>query len=340
MAEFREGRGQEARPSSPMRERMREQYSRQNSFTPPGAGQNSYAPPTLAGSRADGSYVPQQAGFGGIQSYMSGPMPGARPGYEYQDDPRGGPPLGTVGDLRGGPPAPSYSPSGPNDGGYGFDRMASLGTWSELIAGGIVDTPYIEQEAERRKLEIDRQMDNQLAQLESQCQEQSASIKQQAEYHTQMAEKQIEGHKRQHLAQVARQAELQSYAIVQKAEMEKGRLGQEAYRALSQQSEREKAAILHAAMRKAEDVWRQSQRQLMEEAQRAKANIDVEAQRQAHDIEKEAREAVSRVYVSPQAALGNGSPFGLPSGASPMGSFSPPPTATMERPPGYGSREY
>ena len=43
-----------------------------------------------------------------------------------------------------------------------------FGTWNELIAGGVVDRSYIEQEAERRKQEIDRAMDNQLAQLEAQ----------------------------------------------------------------------------------------------------------------------------------------------------------------------------
>merc|ERR1719183_831143 len=121
----------------------------------------------------------------------------------------------------------------PNDGGYGFERIAGLGTWSELIAGGVVDRPYIEQEAERRKQEIDRAMDNQMAQLENHCAEKCASIKQQAEYHAQMAEKQIENHKRQNLGQIARQAELQAYAILQKAEMEKSRIGQEAYRALA-----------------------------------------------------------------------------------------------------------
>merc|ERR1719352_1137515 len=192
----------------------------------------------------------------------------------------------------------AYGQGLPSDGSFGLDRVAGLGTWSELIAGGVVDRPYIEQEAQRRKQEVDRAMDNQLALLENHCMEQCASIKQQAEYHTQMAEKQIEGHKRQHLAQIARQAELQSFAIVQKAEMEKGRLGQEAYRALSQQTEREKAAVLHDAMRKAEDVWLQSQRSLMEQAQKAKADIDVQAQRRSADIEREAREAVSRIYIS------------------------------------------
>merc|ERR1711879_726465 len=121
---------------------------------------------------------------------------------------------------------------------------------------------------------------------------------------------------------IARQAELQGYAIVQKAEMEKGRLGQEAYRALAQQSEREKAAVLHEAMRKAEDVWRHSQRALLEQAQKAKADIDVQAQRRAMDIEKDAREAVSRVYISPQGPLGPGAPVLVgPATVTPLGSF-------------------
>merc|ERR1719324_849332 len=226
---------------------------------------------------------------------------------------------------RGASPMPLWRPSVegfPNDGGFGMDRTGGLGSWSELIAGGIVDRPYIEQEAERRKQEVDRQMDNQLAQLESHCQEQCASIKQQAEYHAQMAEKQIENHKRQHLGQVARQAELQAYSILQKAEMEKARLGQEAYRALAQQSEREKASVLHDAMRKAEDVWRHSQRALMEQAQKAKADIDVQAQRRTTDIEKEAREAVSRVYLSPQGPLGPGAPALVGRATvTPLGSF-------------------
>merc|ERR1719352_2079675 len=198
----------------------------------------------------------------------------------------------------------AYGQGLPSDASFGIDRVAGLGTWSELIAGGVVDRPYIEQEAERRKQEVDRAMDNQLSLLENHCMEQCASIKQQAEYHTQMAEKQIEGHKRQHLAQITRQAELQSFAITQKAESEKGRLGQEAYRALSQQTEREKAAVLHDAMKRAEDVWRYSQRSLLEQAQKAKVDIDVQAQRRAMDIEKEAREALGRVYIAPYGAIG------------------------------------
>merc|ERR1712187_1081262 len=135
-----------------------------------------------------------------------------------------------------------------------------------------------------------------------QCQEQRASIQQQAEYHTQMAERQIESHKRQNLAHLSRQEELQAYAILQRAETEKGRLGQEAARALSQQSEREKAAVLHDAVRKAEDIWRQSQRALLEQAQKAKADIDAQAHQRTADIEREVRQAVSRVYISPQGA--------------------------------------
>jgi len=278
------------------------------------SAQNSYSPSATPGTKADGAYVPQGAGSGGIQSFLPPPVPGARPGQEFLGEKGGEKPPGTEAAAPYMGPGLNRSSMAPFDAGFGMDRTAGLGSWSELIAGGVVDRPYIEQEAERRKQEIDRQMDNQLAQIESQCQEQTASIKQQADYHTQMAEKQIEGHKRQHLAQVARQAELQGYAIVQKAEMEKGRLGQEAYRALAQQSEREKAAVLHEAMRKAEDVWRHSQRALMEQAQKAKADIDVQAHRRATDIEKEAREAISRVYLSPNGALGvGGGPLDGPS---------------------------
>lgn len=302
-------------------------------------GQDSFAPPMLGGARADSAYVPNASGLGGTQSFMPSPVPVARPGMEFMSQSMSPAPSYVAPPLPSGPigsfvPAPL--PTGlvgpgvprdgasfvPNDGGYGFDRIVGLGTWSELIAGGVVDRPYIEQEAERRKQEIDRHLDNQMAQMETHCQEQCSSIKQQAEYHTQMSEKQIEQHKRQHLAQIARQAELQSYAILQKAEMEKGRLGQEAYRALAVQSEREKAAVLHEAMRKAEDLWRHQQRALMEQAQKAKADIDVQAQRRAMDIEKDAREAVSRVYISPQGPLASGQPVLVgPATVSPLGSF-------------------
>merc|ERR1712014_514063 len=145
-------------------------------------------------------------------------------------------------------------------------------------------------------------------------------IQQQAEYHTQMAERQIESHKRQNLAHVSRQAELQAYAIIQRAETEKGRLGQEAARALSQQSEREKAAVLHDSIRKAEEIWRQSQRALLEQAQKAKADIDAQAHQRTADIEREARQAVARVYISPHSAM---APIGAPSFTS---SYAPVPT--------------
>mmetsp|Transcript_8320 Transcript_8320/g.22544 ORF Transcript_8320/g.22544 Transcript_8320/m.22544 type:complete len:242 (-) Transcript_8320:18-743(-) len=192
---------------------------------------------------------------------------------------------------------------------------AGFGPWNELIANGVVDQRYIEQEAERRKQEIDRAMDNQLAQLESRCEEQRCSIRQQAEYHTQMAERQIQGHMRQHQAHVTRQAEIQAYAILQRAEIEKGRLGQEAARALSQQSEREKALVLHNAMRKAEDMWRDSQRALLQQAQKAKVEIDSEAAQRTAGIEQQVREAVSRVYLSPHSPM---SPLGYPAFAGPF----------------------
>lgn len=288
----------------------------------------SFTPPAFNGARSESSYMPHDtAGFGGaggLQSSLPPPVPNARPGFEYLNMP---PPTTSPGGAEAYTAGLAYGKGLPNDGGYGFDRIAGLGTWSELIAGGIVDRPYVEKEAERRKQEIDRAMDNQLAQLENQCQDQCASIKQQAEYHAQMAEKQIENHKRQHLGQVARQAELQAYSILQKAETEKARLGQEAYRALAQQSEREKASVLHDAMRKAEDVWLQSQRSLMEQAQKAKADIDVQAQRRAADIEREAREAVSRIYISPQGPLGASGPMVGPLSApqfdAPEGSQGP-----------------
>lgn len=187
-----------------------------------------------------------------------------------------------------------------------------LGTWSELIAGGVVDKDYIEQEAERRKQEIDRAMDAQIARLEDQCQEHRSSIVQQAEYHTQMAEKQIEGHKRQHIANVTRQAELQAYSILQRVEIEKGRLGQEAARALTRRSEHEKATLLHESVRRTEEVWRQSQRALLEQAQKSKAEIDLQTQRRTADVEREVREAVSRLYLSPHSPM---APVGTPHAA-------------------------
>lgn len=280
----------------------------------------------------------------GNRSFAPPPGPPGPPG------PSGPPgPLGSLGPSIGSfppnvfgaatPPAPfgvhpgglhAAAPPPEPSGGSAF------GTWSELIAGGVVDRSYIEAEAERRKQEIDRSMGNQLAQLETQCQEQSSSIQQQAEYHTQMAEQQIETTKRQHLAHVTRQAELQAYAIVQRAEMEKGRLGQEACRALSMQSEREKAAVMHDAMRKAEEMWRQSQRALLEQAQKQKAEIDSKAQKRTSDIEREVRQAVSRVYISPHSPMAPtpGAGSGMSSGIAPgsgipgYGSFVPAPSAS------------
>ncbi|CAE8607665.1 unnamed protein product [Polarella glacialis] len=206
-------------------------------------------------------------------------------------------------------------------GGFGgLSAPAGLGTWGELIAVGVVDRAYIEKEAERRKKEIDRATDKQLADMENECMEQRSTIQQQAEYHTQMAEKQIEGHKRQHQAHIMRQAEIQAYAILQRADMEKGSLGHEAARALSIQSEREKAAIQYEAMQKAEDMWRQSQRALLEQAQKAKLDIELQAKKRTEDVEQQVREAVSRVYISANTA----NPVGLP--AQGPRSFVPEPT--------------
>lgn len=213
-------------------------------------------------------------------------------------------------------PAP---PSVAAGSGYGLANGlgANLGQWSELIASGVVDREYIEQETARRKQEVDRNLDAQLVQLENGYEEQKQSIQQQAEYHLQMAERQIETHKRQHLAHVTRQAELQAYSITQRAEMEKGRLGQEAARALSQVSEREKSAVLYEATRRAEEVWRESQRALLEKAQKAKQEIDGQASRRMADIEQEVREAVSRVYV------GSNTPCIASTGYRSAGAFTP-----------------
>jgi len=101
--------------------------------------------------------------------------------------------------------------------------------------------------------------------------------------------------------------------------MEKGRLGQEACRALSQRSEQEKAVVMQDAVRKAEDVWRQSQRALLEQAQKAKQQIDSQAQNRISDIEREARQAVGRVYISPNSPMG-GMPPQSPGAMNP-GSF-------------------
>jgi len=198
---------------------------------------------------------------------------------------------------------------------------SGFGTWNELIVGGVVDRPYVEAEAERRKQDIDRAMENQIVMLENQSQEQRESIVKQAEYHLQMADRQIDNHKRQHLAHVSRQAELQAYSILQRAEMEKGRLGQEAARALQQHSEREKAVVAHDAMRQAEDVWRESQRALLEQAHRKKGEIDAVATRRAEEIDHQMKQAFSRVYISPHSPV---SPAMSPamSPGSPMASFA------------------
>jgi len=224
----------------------------------------------------------------------SGPPSGARgvEGGSFLPHANGSP-------LNGGMRGPALDPA---CGGNVSGLPSGFGTWNELIAGGVVDRSYIEQEAERRKQEIDRAMEDQVVQLENQCQEQRTSIQQQAEYHTQMAERQIESHKKQHQTHVTRQAEIQAYSILQRADMEKGRLGQEAARALSQQSEREKAVVLHDAMRKAEDVWRESQRALLEQAQKKKAEIDLQAKKRTEEIEAAVRQAVSKVYISPHNA--------------------------------------
>eukprot|EP00747_Dinoflagellata_sp_TGD_P032771 gnl/TRDRNA2_/TRDRNA2_136201_c0_seq1.p1 gnl/TRDRNA2_/TRDRNA2_136201_c0~~gnl/TRDRNA2_/TRDRNA2_136201_c0_seq1.p1 ORF type:complete len:311 (+),score=68.64 gnl/TRDRNA2_/TRDRNA2_136201_c0_seq1:33-935(+) len=287
----------------------------------PGApGGGSYLPPTAP----PGNASPMPGGPYPPQSMLPSPLASQPPysagfnSYAQPPGPGQGPYAGGAGYSAGlafseGSGRPGAAAAGPSGGGGSFNGLGNLGTWNELIAGGVVDKHYIEQEAERRKQEIDRALDIQLAQLESSHQEQKNSVQQQAEYHTQMAERQIESHKRQHIAHITRQAEMQALAILQRAEMEKGRLGQEACRALSAQSEKEKATVLHEAMRKAEDVWRQSQRTLLEQAQKAKSEIDTQAQRRTADIEREARQAVSRIYISPMSP---NAPVGAPAFSS------------------------
>eukprot|EP00747_Dinoflagellata_sp_TGD_P084616 gnl/TRDRNA2_/TRDRNA2_162581_c0_seq1.p1 gnl/TRDRNA2_/TRDRNA2_162581_c0~~gnl/TRDRNA2_/TRDRNA2_162581_c0_seq1.p1 ORF type:complete len:540 (-),score=77.15 gnl/TRDRNA2_/TRDRNA2_162581_c0_seq1:166-1785(-) len=199
-----------------------------------------------------------------------------------------------------------------------FQDFTAFGTWNELIAGGVVDRSYIINEANRRKQEIDRKMDQQNALLETEYQEKRTSILAQAEHHTKLAEKQIDSHQKQHMQHVTRQAELQAYAILQRAEAEKGRLGQEACKLIASQLEKEKAKVQHDAMCRAEDVWRQSQRALLEQAQKVQAEIDRQAKEKAAEIERQARLAATRIYTSP-LGLPQGSEPPVPASAGAMG---------------------
>lgn len=205
---------------------------------------------------------------------------------------------GSCGKWLSAPPGNSYVPAVS----VGcFDR---LGSWGDLLSGGVVDRHFLAKEAERRKKEIDRSLEAQVAQVDSDFLEQRAMIQQQAEYQTRMAEQQIDMNARQQVAHVMRHGEMQSLAAMQRADMERRRLGSEAARALAHASDRAKAAILYDAMHEAEDLWQKSQRELMEK----KVVIDAAAAKRTHDVDGLLREAMSRVYVAPT----QGAMLGLP----------------------------
>lgn len=182
--------------------------------------------------------------------------------------------------------APDFSP-----------QRSPVGSFRHYLSS---DSGYILQEAQRKKQELDRSMAAQLGAIEASHQKAVDDICRSGEYQLQLVQAQIGRHKEQHQASLRHQLELQVCEIAQKAELQKKHLGQEACRLVRDKLDQQRAAIFNSATHKADEVWRQQQQRLWEQGQEAQREIGAQAQRQSADAEREAREAMERVYMSPE----------------------------------------
>lgn len=170
-------------------------------------------------------------------------------------------------------------------------------SWNNMVSTGAgMDRTFVLQEAARRKQDIDRSLDLQLAELEDLCQQRRAKIQLQAEHHTRLAERKIEEHKRHYISHVTRQAMQQAYEISQLAEAEKRRLGEQAFHVIAHVVEQNKAGVVQNNAQVTEAMYFGARRDAIQQAQGMQQQISMQAQRRAEQIEQQARQALSSIY--------------------------------------------
>merc|ERR1719169_244511 len=84
---------------------------------------------------------------------------------------------------------------------------------------------------------------------------------------------------------------------------EKGRLGQEAYQAISRLTTREKTRIAREAARNAEENFRKTQMYLRDQVFNSNEQIRSEATSKIHELEQAARTALSLAYLLPDVQV-------------------------------------
>jgi len=226
-------------------------------------------------------------------------MPGSHPGSG---------PLSHHGDVHQGgsyrpfdfppvlphPPQPPPGPPGPQAG------LGDLASWAST---GLVDPQFIEKEAERKKVEIERNLENQLNELDLQWQHERSALQQAADLAKRNAEAQIQEAEKIHKELLYSNAERREREIEEGMNIEKGRLGNEAYAAIRRLTVREKDRISKEAARNAEENFQKAQMYLRDQTFNSNEQIKSEALSKIHELEQAARTALNLAYLPPEVQV-------------------------------------
>jgi len=207
-------------------------------------------------------------------------------------------------------------------------NLGDLVSWAQT---GLVDREFVRAEAERKKAEIDRALEHTLNELDLQWQHQRAALQQQADMARKHAEQQVREAEKAQLDVLHANAEASERGVAERVAREKGRLGEEAYAAIVRLTEKEKKRISETAAYSAEEAFRKTQLYLRDQVFASNQQIHSEATSKIQSLEKEARSALSLVYLPPNVQMPAEGIDGTPAKAAvdrafqrgPLASFAP-----------------
>jgi hypothetical protein len=203
---------------------------------------------------------------------------------------------------------PMYEPPAPTPHVPTFSHIADnaetgIGDIVSWAQTGLVDQHFVRAEADRKKAEIDRALEHTLNELDLQWQHQRAALQQQADMARKHAEQQVREAEKAQLDLLQQNAAQSERGIAERVAREKGRLGKESYQAILRLCETEKQRISEKAAYNAEESFRKTQLYLRDQVFASNQQIHTEATSQIHELEKEARSALSLVYLPPEIEL-------------------------------------
>merc|ERR1719482_2179822 len=227
------------------------------------------------------------------------------------------------------PPAPApHVPTFQHISDHAETGIGDIVSWAQT---GLVDQHFVRAEADRKKAEIDRALEHTLNELDLQWQHQRAALQQQADMARKHAEQQVREAEKAQLDLLQQNAAQSERGIAERVAREKGRLGEEAYAAIMRLAEREKKRISEAAAYSAEETFRKTQLYLRDQVFASNQQIHSEATDKIQKLEREARSALSLVYLPPNIQLPVDGIDGTPAKAAvdrafqrgPVSSFAP-----------------